>query len=498
MRCLRRRMPLRSDLSLRISPESRKSPSGFFVYPAEVRLYLQHRFIVKKYPLDALLLGAFLAFLSSYLWRDLWFDEALTIQNFALLDSAARIYRSYVIPNNHIVYTVFLNFWLKLAPGFLPLDFWCRILSVLSGGGTLAALFYFFRKRITPLPLFLALFALAMSSPFLIYATAVRGYMLSMLWVVLTLHYALNYVENSKIKDVVLYGLFSLLCIGTIPSNLAALAGVVLYTMPLLNKKFWMDRRFWVLAVLPNVLFMLFYLPIAKQFFNVLQLGEGWQSRWALLLAFAAGIVTVFLPLLPFLKFKKENVFRYGIFLLPIAFALTCPTPPFPRVFLPFFPLFALLAAEGIAACKEKKLLYIGLAVFLWGALMQTAACREFLSEKVGGGAQDDDYFYGYYMRPTHTPAQVINAIRRAAPHGVPAIYMSFGSDPWPLMFYSKFSGYPAQTLFDGPWGKVQALPAGSYVVLRSDESPQCIAERFRCTLVPVAQIGRNHVYSAQ
>ena len=75
---------------------------------------------------------------------------------------------------------------------------------------------------------------------------------------------------------------------------------------------------------------------------------------------------------------------------------------------------------------------------------------------------------------------------------------MSFGSDPWPLMFYSKFSGYPAQTLFDGPWGKVQALPAGSYVVLHSDESPQCIAERFRCTLVPVAQIGRNHVYSAQ
>ena len=53
MRCLRRRMPLRSDLSLRISPESRKLPSGFFVYPAEVRLYLQHRFVMKKYPLDA-------------------------------------------------------------------------------------------------------------------------------------------------------------------------------------------------------------------------------------------------------------------------------------------------------------------------------------------------------------------------------------------------------------------------------------------------------------
>ena len=215
---------------------------------------------MKKYHLDLLLLGAFLAFLSSYLWRDLWFDEALTIQNFALLPSAATIYNAYVIPNNHIVYTVFLHWWLKLAPGFLPLDLWCRLLSVLIGGGTLAVLYYFFQKRIKPLPLFLALFALAVSSPFLIYSTAVRGYALSMLWVALALAYALNYAEKGKGKDAVLYGLFSLLCVGTIPSNLVALAGVVLYAMPLLKQKFWSDRRFWVLALLPNMMFTLFYL----------------------------------------------------------------------------------------------------------------------------------------------------------------------------------------------------------------------------------------------
>lgn len=453
---------------------------------------------MKKYHLDALLLGAFLAFLSSYLWRDLWFDEALTILNFALLDTPARIYTNYVIPNNHIVYTVLLHWWLKLAPGFLPLDFWCRLLSVLAGGGTLAALYYLFRKRIAPLPLFLALFALAVSSPFLIYSTAVRGYALSMLWVTLALHYALNYAADSKGKDAVLYALFSLLCVGTIPANLPALAGVVLYTMPLLKKKFWLDRRFLLLALLPNIMFILFYLPIAKQFFNVLKLGEGWHSRGLVLLAFLAALVTVFLPLLPFVRFKRENIYRYLIILLPIVFALTSPTPPFPRVFLPFFPLIALLAAESISATNERKLHYIGLAVFLWGALMQTTALREFLSEKAGGGAQDDDYFYGYYLRATHAPARVIDTIRRTELHGAPAVYMSFGADPWPLMFYSKFSGYPAQTLFDGPWGKVQQLPAGSYVILRSDEAPQPLAERFNRTLVPVVQIGRNHVYSAQ
>ena len=131
-------------------------------------------------------------------------------------------------------------------------------------------------------------------------------------------------------------------------------------------------------------------------------------------------------------------------------------------------------------------------------ALMQTPACREFLSEKVGGGAQDDDYFYSYYLRPSHTPSQVVAAVRKAAPQGVPSIYMSFGADPWPLMFYINSSGYPVKPQFDGPWGKVRELPAGSYVVLRNDENPQEIAERFNRTLVPFGQFGRNQVYSAQ
>ena len=144
-----------------------------------------------------------------------------------------------------------------------------------------------------------------------------------MLWVALALAYALNYAEKGKGKDAVLYGLFSLLCVGTIPSNLVALAGVVLYAMPLLKQKFWSDRRFWVLALLPNMMFTLFYLPIAKQFFNVLKLGEGWSSRWMLLLAFVSVLAVLFAPLLPFIRFRRENLYRYAILLLPLVFALT-------------------------------------------------------------------------------------------------------------------------------------------------------------------------------
>jgi hypothetical protein len=268
--------------------------------------------------------------------------------------------------------------------------------------------------------------------------------------------------------------------------------------MPVLNKKFWTDRRFWLLALIPNIMFLLFYLPICRQFMNVLQLGEGWSSRGSVLQAAIMALLAVFLPVLPFMKIQRKNLYRYAVLLIPAAFALLSPTPPFPRVFLAFLPLFVLIAAEGIAVRKERTLCYAALLVFLWGAFVQTAAFREFLSEKTAGGEQDDDFFYGYYLRETHKPSDVIGTIRRSYPHGVPAIYMSFGADPWALMFYCNFSGYPAKTVFDGPWGKVPELPSESMVVLRSDEDPAIIGERFGRNLIPFVQKGRNHVYIAR
>ena len=66
----------------------------------------------------------------TYLVRPLWFDEALTVQNFALLDSVESIYFNYVIPNNQILYTVMLHYWIKLYCGLGGIDEWMRIVAV--------------------------------------------------------------------------------------------------------------------------------------------------------------------------------------------------------------------------------------------------------------------------------------------------------------------------------------------------------------------------------
>ena len=46
--------------------------------------------------------------------RPLWFDEALTILNFALMEDPAAIYRNYVIPNNQIVHPILVHFLHRL------------------------------------------------------------------------------------------------------------------------------------------------------------------------------------------------------------------------------------------------------------------------------------------------------------------------------------------------------------------------------------------------
>ena len=122
------------------------------------------------------LTGVFL--LKNFLLRDYWFDEALTLINFALLDSPREIYNSYVIPNNQIVNTLFLHYlWkeLNIPSGLLRLfPLCCAVLMIFL----LRADCTGERKKAA---LDCALAALVLSPAFLIYSTALRGYILVML-----------------------------------------------------------------------------------------------------------------------------------------------------------------------------------------------------------------------------------------------------------------------------------------------------------------------------
>ena len=224
--------------------------------------------------LPLLLCGGALAVLLPYAARPLWFDEALTVLQFAVLPSAGAIYHAYVIPNNQIIHTVLVRFFLENAPSGISLVFWLRLLPVLAGAGTVLILFCRFRRVCGVWPLTAVLTAWILSPAFVIFGTALRGYMLSCLWIALALAAALDFAEKQRGREWCIWAVTCLLAVGTIPTNLAGLAAVVLYVLPLYGETFYRKKQFWLLALTPLAMLFCFYFPIAPAFLQCCQLGE--------------------------------------------------------------------------------------------------------------------------------------------------------------------------------------------------------------------------------
>ena len=493
-----------------------------FQFPEKGGKKVSRRVLQLLYP--AVIFAVYLHFCELYLYRDFWFDEALTVLNFALQENLIDIYWNYPIPNNQILFTFLVRLWLTFQPIGMESTLWLRLLPCLLGGATLAAIYCLFKSRVGGGKILLPVLAAAAAAPpFLIYATAVRGYMASALWITFALHFALRFARKREWRSWSKYAFFCLLTVGTIASNLAVLAGVVLYALPLFGERFWKNRSFWLLAAAPPAMFALFYLPILPQFLTVMRLGEGWQSGTDVLIAVLASLAYSFgFLLIPatgcLLAFKRPNYnflwsARAAIWLLPIPMALLLKTAPFPRVFFPFWPLWILLIAGGIRdltawACRRKhrwnQAVWIGaltLVVIGWGVLSNREEPRLAFSRRTGG-AEADDYFYGYYLRDTHRPRLTMRQLRERFPDVVPRIYLSFLADPWPLVLYGDLYGISVgdenYCLLQGPNGPATEIGRRSLVILRADESPAELEKKFHCKLRKLFENVNHGVYQVE
>ena len=181
----------------------------------------------------------------TYLVRPLWFDEALTVQNFAVMESIERIYFNYVIPNNQLLYTMMLHWWIKLYSGTGSFDCWMRLLSLLLAAITMLTVYRRFRIALGSGVTAVLLISFCCAPPFLLHATALRGYMAGTCFTMLALTAALDYISLGKFSALVRYFIFSLCSTAVLPSDMLALGAVVLYTMPGCGKFFWKNRRFY-------------------------------------------------------------------------------------------------------------------------------------------------------------------------------------------------------------------------------------------------------------
>ncbi len=458
----------------------RKKPSRSFIISGKTEKFA---------PLIIILIFAVSA--KTLLNRPLWFDEALTVLNFALQDTPSKIYHSYIIPNNQIIHTIFLHWWIKL----FSFDF-LRLLPFLCGISCLLFLWQL-RKKSSNTAAFVTICVLAFSFPFALYATALRGYILAAMAVSGGAWMVMRYLESGKKRFLAGWSFFSLLGIGTMPGTLAGLAGAMLYAMGYCRWDILKKPRFYLAGFTPLAAFALFYLPIKENLFRCAALGEGWKNGSAMLLALAMGVVFTFLPVMipaglgMIKKYRfTPKIFHLLIWFLPIPAAYVFKVAPFPRVFFPLFPIFALVLADGLkdflALMRHKRgekyagniLLAVMAASFLWATLCRFETLREKVASLHPCPGGQEDFIDCHFVKSDFTPRVTAQKFKEYFPDGQ-AVYATFESDPWALMYAFMDNGVESRIFFDGPSGKFPGIPPVAIKHFKEDKA--VLEKRFNC-----------------
>ena len=441
---------------------------------------------------------------SSMMFRMLWFDEVLTV-NLLMKLPLSRIYFAYEIPNNHIVFTLLEKIWFTAVSALTGFSyFYFRIVPMLCAG---AAVFLLTRKLIRTSGLAAGILVpgvFAVSSVFAVYATAVRGYMTGFLLTVLAMLWAEKVIRNGKIRDFLIYFLLAVLSMGTAPTNLAALAGVVVYFLPYgIRRGKCGIRRLVFLALSPVLALVLFYLPILNKFLGCIRLGEGWPSRSGAIYAFYTGALfplaglLVFCLIGGFFLWRRIPRLRWNILcalallLMPLAAYTVMKVPPFPRVFFPLLAVWLFAAAHSLNAFFRIFRNRNAAAIVLF--LIQAGFCLFFFQDRAqiagnylyGPDGRSDDYLIPYYARPAFEPNKLLAYLRKKyQEEGAFQVFAAFDADPPSLVFASSLLEFPDEVLKVDPLNRpktfrLQDYPGPKYLICGNENELKWTLNRF-------------------
>ncbi len=433
-----------------------------------------------------------------FMFRPLWFDEALTINEYIRLDKISDIYFFYTIPNNHIVYNIFLKCFLGIFPFSEPM---LRLPSAIFGLASVLALFYLLRRQFGVAISSLLMLCLVFSMPFSIYATAARGYMLSFLLISAALVFSLRFVKTRRLSDFAFYFFCVLLSVGTIPSNLAAIF-CIFPVILLENNRVPIKKLSLPIGLLLGgvcLALAVFYLPILGKFLKAMRLKEGWPDPFQAAFHFYGALAISFLPAILFglaglfsgvAKRKKMFILSLAALLVPgIFFFLRSPSP-FPRALFSCWPVIIYILGHlchRTAAIMRLKLKaphrrLIFLSVFL--LIMLTAffeqGQRAELSKFFTRSGQDD-YFKPYFIE-NFNPVKAVRKTIELRKNRPDSIFVDKSFDYPSFIFYAGVLGIPRECIiFDFPYKQIDNLDSHReiYVVTTGDERMRGFIERF-------------------
>ena len=298
----------------------------------------------------------------NHLKRELWFDEAYTVGNFAS-QPMREIITSYPVPNNHIFFTLLLRpFWL-----FMQTEASMRMLSLLCMLGTLLVAYRLLLTHFGLLEAICGTMCLGCNRVFLNYAMQLRGYTVSMLLMVLLLEclFSRQSIEGRKrrVRIIIIGALF----VWTIPTNLLFLISSGLIDAALTGRESRSAIRglkaggIWAIAWIAGVML---YFPVWDQ---VRLAAAGIPFQFPVWLHLAQGFVADvvhgqwwLLPCLWFwpgdsrssgMQFRRLTlpVVSLGLLVLPLLLTACCQLSPFARNFVPAVPGLCLLIGASVA-----------------------------------------------------------------------------------------------------------------------------------------------------
>jgi hypothetical protein len=447
-------------------------------------------------------------------FRPLWFDEALTVMDFAMQPDIADIYWRYNIPNNHIVYNIFLRFWIELC-GAIPYVISLRLFSILTAFAALVLIMKQWKKRFCRETAVIACFCLVVSLPFAIYATALRGYILSFLLIIIALEIAFCYRDSGKLIHLVSFFLLAFLAAGIMPTNLIAFAAIYILVLPSFKIKEIISDKTLLLGIIPLAAFFVFYIPIFGKLMKALSLSEGWGSGISAATHFYSAFLLSFLPLLVlaligtfFSKEKPGTALKIQIaliFLIPLVIFLVKSPAPFPRAFFCLWPIWIFILCSMAEPCIKylngkfpgRTLLVIVCLCLAWGMCLSGSSIQ--LSDKLSKGGQDD-FFKPYFMRAEFNPIGTVKkSIELAGAKTNGFGFVDFASDYPSIIFYSRLLKVDDNFwIFDKPNRKVGSLGEleSIYVITRSQGEMEAIAKRFNMKSYElVADCGYQKIY---
>lgn len=447
---------------------------------------------IKTYLPELTLAVTFILLHGQHLNLDFWNDELYTLNHFTFTSLQTTV-TDYHVPNNHILFNLINNIYLKLIQvntlhELMDAPVLLRVLPLVYTGLTLFFVYLIANRHVNRTVACVSVAILITTLPYFLFSLQIRGYGLSALFLVILFYYLLCNQKEISLKSLIGISVSAVALSYTVPSNLYYLLSIIVvllcytiaFSIPIIRHKTSRIKRIFrvpyfqsLLAIGMGLLLSAgLYLPIFKDVFlnDYVKRGEAFQIEklpyylTGIFIPMVGGrLVLAFAGLLGFVAGFITG--KRWHFLLSMAFAICIipllvtfmrgDSPPL-RIFIVIAPIFSIIFSMGVflvwqtvftSSYGRNTILFFG--IFAYGIVhfyVQYTNAEDHIANDIISGNRSQDLQHQYYSfnyQPLHDIEQLQHRYRKS-----PKPVIVQGCEPHGVSHYLEKAGIPF-TWFD-------------------------------------------------